>query len=387
MPSRESQLAALRESLCPYCGLDFAESGGIGFGLCPNCKQPLKWVEGSEIDVDTGKPIYGPCVPGSEKWAKRELDQIALEAAEKTRAAKQQFILIAGLLGGACVLFVVAALGYRGITAVRARLEKSEQQQQERLAAAKREQQEELAEAKRQRERRLEQARNDRERKRVSDYIETKARNAAKVKELCTRNDATWVFKGERLSDDHAEVLAAFDEFEGGVHLQFPNVTEITSGAARSLAGRTRGDLSFDRLGALSNEAAEALAKHSNALSFDGLARLTDEQANALAKHRGNLSLNGLTAVSDKQAESLARHLGEQLALNGLRSLTDKAAAAFAKHKCSLCLNGLTTLTEEQAAVLATHDGSLYLNGITTLTEKAAEILKHPRKGYIKLPD
>jgi hypothetical protein len=84
-------------------------------------------------------------------------------------------------------------------------------------------------------------------------------------------------------------------------------LTTISSYAlAARLSSDERGNnLILDRVTSISNDAAEALAKHEGGLSLNGLTTLSDEAAKALAKHQGLLDLNGLTTISDEAAAAL----------------------------------------------------------------------------------
>ena len=87
--------------------------------------------------------------------------------------------------------------------------------------------------------------------------------------------------------------------------------------------------------------------------------------ANALANYYGEyLRFDGLKAISDKAAEALAKFKGDDygsdLYLNGLRTLSDKAAKALAKFKGNeLYLNGLQTISDSAGETLAKFKGGL----------------------------
>ena len=147
--------------------------------------------------------------------------------------------------------------------------------------------------------------------------------------------------------------------------------------AAKVLA-KCQGDLWLEGLTELTNQVAEALAKHDvGFLYLIGLAEMTDKTAEALAKHQGGLDLGGLTELSDTAAEALAKHQGE-LSLYGLTELSDTAAEALAKHQGHLRLGGLTELSDKAAEALAKHQGKLYLYSLKVLSPRGARaLLKH----------
>jgi hypothetical protein len=88
---------------------------------------------------------------------------------------------------------------------------------------------------------------------------------------------------------------------------------------------------------------------------YPSLTSLSDEAAQALAKHEGNLYLSGLTTLSDRAAQALSQHKGGWLYLDGLTSLSDGAAQALSQHKGGLRLDGLTSLSDGAAQALSQH--------------------------------
>lgn len=102
----------------------------------------------------------------------------------------------------------------------------------------------------------------------------------------------------------------------------------LTLEIEKSLVAEATGDLDDDYINAsqysvITEEAAQALAKHEYSLYLDGLTSLSDAAADALAKHEGELYLSGLTSLSDAAAEALARHKGP-LHLDGLISVNNQ---------------------------------------------------------------
>jgi hypothetical protein len=142
---------------------------------------------------------------------------------------------------------------------------------------------------------------------------------------------------------------------------------------AEKLAGQS--SLSLNDLTVLSDEAAQALARHTRELSLNGLTTLSAEAAQALSQHQAlGLRLNGLTTLSEEAAKALSQSKGF-LSLNGLTMLPDDAAEALAQHRGSLSLNGLTTLSADAAQALGQHQGDLSLAGLTMLSAEAAKAL------------
>jgi hypothetical protein len=142
---------------------------------------------------------------------------------------------------------------------------------------------------------------------------------------------------------------------------------------AEKLAGQS--SLSLNDLTVLSDEAAQALARHTRELSLNGLTTLSAEAAQALSQHQAlGLRLNGLTTLSEEAAKALSQSKGF-LSLNGLTMLPDDAAEALAQHRGSLSLNGLTTLSADAAQALGQHQGDLSLAGLTRLSAEAAKAL------------
>jgi hypothetical protein len=102
---------------------------------------------------------------------------------------------------------------------------------------------------------------------------------------------------------------------------------------------------------------------------------LSDEAAQALARHTRDLSLNGLTTLSAEAAKALSQHRALGLRLNGLTTLSEEAAKALSQSKGFLSLNGLTTLPADAARALGQHQGDLSLAGLTRLSAEAAKAL------------
>ena len=131
----------------------------------------------------------------------------------------------------------------------------------------------------------------------------------------------------------------------------------LTLEIAKSLVAEATGDLDDDYINAsqysvITEEAAQALAKHEYSLYLDGLTSLSVAAAQALRKHQGRaLYLRGLTSLSDAAADALAKHEGE-LYLSGLTSLSDAAAEALARHKGPLHLDGLISVNNQHFEIL-----------------------------------
>ncbi len=172
----------------------------------------------------------------------------------------------------------------------------------------------------------------------------------------------------DRLSPETAAELAKIP-----VKLDLPLRVLDSVPLAKKLAGQS--SLSLNDLTVLSDEAAQALARHERDLSLNGLTTLSAEAAKALSQHQAlGLRLNGLTTLSEEVAKALAQSKGF-LSLNGLTKLPDDAAQALAQYQGSLSLNGLTTLSADTAQSLGQHQGDLSLAGLTRLSAEAAKAL------------
>jgi hypothetical protein len=157
----------------------------------------------------------------------------------------------------------------------------------------------------------------------------------------------------------------------------------------------------------LSDEAAEALARHNADLYLDGLTSLSDASAQALAKHKGvSLSLTGLKSLSDAAAEALVKHKdvwldeaaeqivekararihgAESIAIISKKILTKEYAEQFLEHDGTVGLEAFELIEDSAAEVLAGyHSGNIDLNGLTYISKKSANHLIEP-EGFLYL--
>ncbi|HEV2247286.1 MAG TPA: hypothetical protein VGW37_11595 [Terriglobia bacterium] len=136
-----------------------------------------------------------------------------------------------------------------------------------------------------------------------------------------------------RLSHAGLAVKLAKEAEEGG-ELDFPGLTELSDPAATALA-KTQARLSFgglkpgpnfdlawklflqdkdsyplSLLPSLSISEAEVVSNYHGDVYFDSLTKLTDEAAAVLARHVGVLGLRGLVTLTAEAAESLSHHGG-----------------------------------------------------------------------------
>jgi formylglycine-generating enzyme required for sulfatase activity/TPR repeat protein len=107
----------------------------------------------------------------------------------------------------------------------------------------------------------------------------------------------------------------------------------------------------------------EMLATTEEDLYLAGVTTLSDEVANAVARHQGTAWLDGLPTLSPLHAQALARHAGP-LSLTGLFSLCDEAAEALAGHEGELFLDNVATLSAHAWQALARHKGRVSLSGL-----------------------
>lgn len=164
------------------------------------------------------------------------------------------------------------------------------------------------------------------------------------------------------------------------IWIQLKGLKTLSDKAAAALARHNNGWLSLDSLTTLSDTPghialARTLAKPRGLSHYlPDLTAISDSAAEALAKKRdGGLCL-GLLMVSDRVAESLSK-LKTDLSFTSLTTLSDRAAESLAKHKESLEFDGLATLSDNAAKSLAKHDGPLSLRGLKKLSSQAAETL------------
>ena len=197
-----------------------------------------------------------------------------------------------------------------------------------------------------------------------------------------------------KLSDEAIESLA---RHKGELYLS--GLTTLSERGAAALAKHAH-QIRLCGLKTLSDKAAAALARHNNgclllnglttlpdtpghiALArtlaktqyyFPDLTAISDSAAEKLAKIMGGRLCLGLLTVSDRVAESLSKV--KSLSFPSLTTLSDRAAESLAKHKGSLDLDGLATLSDNAAQSLAKHEGSLSLRGLKQLSSQAAEAL------------
>ncbi len=170
------------------------------------------------------------------------------------------------------------------------------------------------------------------------------------------------------------EAAAALQAYRGpSIDLSGPAIDRLSPETAAELAKiPVKLDLPLRVLDSV--PLAKKLAGQSS-LSLNDLTVLSDEAAQALARHERDLSLNGLTTLSAEAAKALSQHQALGLRLNGLTTLSEEAAKALAQYKGFLSLNGLTTLSADAAKALAQYKGFLSLNGLTRLSAEAAKAL------------
>jgi predicted DNA-binding WGR domain protein len=177
------------------------------------------------------------------------------------------------------------------------------------------------------------------------------------------------------LSERGAAALAKHAQW-----IQLGGLKTLSDKAAAALARHNDGWLSLDSLTTLSDTPghialARTLAKPRGLSHYlADLTAISDGAAEELAKKRdGGLSL-GLLTVSDRVAESLSK-LKTDLSFISLTTLSDNVADSLAKHKGPLDLDSLATLSDNAAKSLAKHDGPLSLRGLKQLSSHAAEAL------------
>jgi hypothetical protein len=170
------------------------------------------------------------------------------------------------------------------------------------------------------------------------------------------------------------EAAAALQAYRGpSIDLSGPAIDRLSPETAAELAKiPVKLDLPLRVLDSV--PLAKKLAGQSS-LSLNDLTVLSDEAAQALARHERDLSLNGLTTLSAEAAKALSQHQALGLRLNGLTTLSEEAAKALAQSKGLLSLNGLTTLSADTAQSLGQHQGDLSLAGLTRLSAEAAKAL------------
>jgi hypothetical protein len=170
------------------------------------------------------------------------------------------------------------------------------------------------------------------------------------------------------------EAAAALQAYRGpSIDLSGPAIDRLSPETAAELAKiPVKLDLPLRVLDSV--PLAKKLAGQSS-LSLNDLTVLSDEAAQALARHERDLSLNGLTTLSAEAAKALSQHQALGLRLNGLTTLSEEAAKALAQSKGLLSLNGLTTLSADAAQSLGQYQGDLSLAGLTRLSAEAAKAL------------
>ena len=163
-------------------------------------------------------------------------------------------------------------------------------------------------------------------------------------------------------------------------------LTTLSDEAAEALSRHTGGSLSLNGLTVISDAAAAALAQHENDVYLDALAALTSPAL--AAKVAGSSSLDKVTSISTDAARALVEAFAEantgELYLAGLLSLSAETARELARHHGDLDLFALPELCEEAADELAAHSGGLNLYAVTTLSDRAVRALAQ-HKGWLCL--